>query len=70
MFDGVDERQTARALARGALSAEEHGFQYIVTLNSDQIPPQFAREYAIADFELPVKLTDYGEEGGLFGFRF
>lgn len=66
IFDGVDERQIATGLRLGAKLAAEHGFQYIVTMNSDAVPETVdLRQYA-----LPVTLTDRSEEGGLFGFRF
>lgn len=66
LFDGVDERQVEIALAAGAEAAVTEGFQYIVTLNSDQMPP--AED--LQKFVLPQRLTDLGESGGLFGLRF
>lgn len=72
LFDGVDSRQTASALALGAKVAEELGLQYLVTMNSDAIPalgdrpPGFDPEMYI----LPTRLRDTEESGGLFGFRF
>ncbi len=38
IIDGVDERQTAKALIIGSTMAKEYGFQYIVTMNSDDMP--------------------------------
>ena len=35
LFDGVDGRQVISALKIGAETAEELGFQYIVTMNED-----------------------------------
>ena len=35
LFDGVDGRQIISALRVGAETAEEVGFQYIVTMNED-----------------------------------
>ena len=64
LFDGVDARQIKKALQVGADLAEEHGFQYIVTMNSDVEPDGF-EQYRIA-----TELTDATEDGGLFGFRF
>lgn len=69
LFDGVDPRQTGRALAIGARLAQEIGFQYLVTLNSDvlsELPPDFKVE----SYVLPQRLTDATENGGLFGMRF
>lgn len=71
LFDGVDERQTARALQLGAQRAKEHGFQYLVTMNSDAMPKEgFDEGFRVEDFILPVRLTDATETGGLFGLRF
>lgn len=71
LFDGVDERQTARALQLGAQCAREHGFQYVVTMNSDALPKEgFDPTFRIDDHILPTRLTDASESGGLFGLRF
>jgi len=66
LYDGVDVRQRASALTVGAERAASLGFQYIVTMNSDEIPPQFDP----SPYRLEVSLTDADETGGLFGFRF
>lgn len=70
LFDGVDERQIAIALQLGAAAAGEER-QYIVTMNSDifdrlPLPSEFDRDAVV----LPTRLSDAGETGGLFGFRF
>ncbi len=71
LFDGVDERQVARALQIGARCAEEYGFQYIVTMNSDAIPRDGLEEsFSLDDYVLDVRLSDASETGGLFGIRF
>ena len=71
LFDGVDERQVAKALQLGAERAERNGFQYIVTLNSDAIPTEgFTGGFDIRNHVLDTKLTDATEDGGLFGIRF
>lgn len=71
LFDGVDERQVAKALQLGAEKAESLGFQYIVTMNSDAIPSEgFQRGFNIYDHVLPTRITDAVEDGGLFGIRF
>ncbi len=71
MFDGVDERQVAKALQLGAEHAEAVGYQYIVTMNSDALPSDgFRAGFDVSDFVLPRKLTDATETGGLFGLRF
>lgn len=70
LFDGVDERQVGTALALGARLAEEHGFQYIVSLNTDDVPTEVPEGFNIGDHTLDVRLSDSTEDGGLFGFRF
>ena len=71
LFDGVDERQVARALQLGARRADECGFQYIVTLNTDALPQEgFDSDFAIENYFMNVRLTDAEEDGGLFGIRF
>lgn len=72
LFDGVDERQIAKALEVGARTAQDYGFQYIVTLNSDDLPSpgMFTQLFDIDSHVLTTRLTDLEEEGGLFGFRF
>lgn len=70
LFDGVDARQIMNSLLIGQESAGKHA-QYIVTLNSDIFDSLPAPESFDADSAvLSVKLSDEGESGGLFGFRF
>ena len=71
LFDGVDERQVAKALQLGAERAEAAGFQYIVTMNSDVLPQEgFRTSFRVKDHVLETKLTDATDTGGLFGLRF
>lgn len=73
LFDAIDGRQVASCLNIGARLAEEHGFQYIVTLNSDFLTSVEAQSDGAFDAEpymLSTRLTDETEAGGLFGFRF
>lgn len=71
LFDGVDERQVAKALQLGADHAARVGYQYIVTMNSDALPRDgFRPDFDVDAFVLPTKLTDATETGGLFGLRF
>jgi uncharacterized protein YydD (DUF2326 family) len=71
LFDGVDERQVAKALQLGAERAEATGFQYIVTMNSDALPEEgFKPGFNIRDHVLDTKLTDATDTGGLFGLPF
>jgi len=70
LFDGVDERQVAGALSLGARLADEYGFQYLVTMNSDAVPDRFPPGFDLKRHTIPVHLSDATEEGGLFGLRF
>lgn len=73
LFDAIDGRQVASCLNIGARLAEEHGFQYIVTLNSDFLASVEAQSDGAFDadpYMLSTRLTDETEAGGLFGFRF
>lgn len=71
LFDGVDERQVAKALQLGADHAASVGYQYIVTMNSDALPRDgFRLGFDVNAFVRPTKLTDATETGGLFGLRF
>ena len=71
LFDGVDERQVAKALQVGAERAAAGGFQYIVTLNSDSVPAEgFAEGFDVREDVVEPRLTDKTETGGLFGVRF
>jgi len=70
IFDGVDERQRAIALEMAAEESQEHGFQYICTLNSDYIPwNEFSEKFDLKKF-IRTRLTDAKEDGCLLGIRF
>ena len=69
IFDGVDERQIANALALGSELADSLEFQYIVTMNSDAVPNSFPGEFDFWSHVNEVRLTDETEDGGLFGLR-
>ena len=70
IFDGVDERQVAKALQIGERAARDLNFQYIVTMNSDAVPHEPPDKFDLSEYTLPVRLTDATEDGGLFGMRF
>ena len=70
LFDGVDGRQLAKALEVGAKTAEKLGFQYIVTMNSDDAFKETSENFDLKPYILPTRLTDATEDGGLFGIRF
>lgn len=70
LFDGVDGRQVVSALKVGAETANELGFQYIVTMNEDDAFKEHIVGFDLKKYVLPEVLTDAREDGGLFGFRF
>ena len=70
LFDSMDDRQVASCLNIGARLADSIGFQYIVTLNSDRLAAAEAESFERRDYVINPILTDAGEDGGLFGFRF
>lgn len=72
IFDGVDERQIARAIELAARESEEKGFQYICAINSDMVPYHEFNEQTKNIFEksIRIKLTDNAPKDGLLGIRF
>jgi uncharacterized protein YydD (DUF2326 family) len=71
IFDGVDERQVAKALELAYAESKDKGYQYICTLNSDNIPyKDFSADFK-EEFDKSVRLTlkDGDERGTLLGFR-
>lgn len=70
LFDGVDERQIAKGLALADEISTMRGFQYIVTMNSDDLPTTIPDGFDISEHILDVRLTDSADDGGLFGLRF
>ena len=70
LFDSMDDRQVASCLNIGARLADEVGFQYIVTLNSDRLTAAEHEGFERRNYAIDPILTDAGETGGLFGFRF
>lgn len=70
IFDGVDERQRALALEIAATEADQCGFQYICTLNSDYVPwAEFSTEFDLRKY-IKLILTDESPDGCLLGIRF
>ncbi|HAT49141.1 MAG: DUF2326 domain-containing protein [Nitrospirae bacterium] len=70
IFNGVDERQCARALELAAQESQAHGFQYICTLNSDMIPEkELSSDFDLSQF-IRLRLTDDDVKGSLLGVRF
>ena len=72
IFDGVDERQIARALMLAKVKSEDVGFQYICMMNSDMIPTSEFDDEFQRSFEenVVLRLEDETEEGGILGIRF
>jgi len=72
IFDGVDERQIARAMELAVIEAKEKGFQYICAINSDKIPyHEFSKEFKkIFEHSIRLRLRDDTPEGSLLGIRF
>lgn len=70
LFDGVDDRQLANALALAAETCAAEGMQYIATLNSDDLDKAVNRGFNPGPYVIEPRLTDAAEAGGLFGFRF
>lgn len=70
LFDGVDGRQVIRALRVAAQTANDLGFQYLVTMNEDDAFKEAEAGFDLGDYVLPVRLTDATDDGGLFGVRF
>lgn len=72
IFDGVDERQIAKAIELAHQESLNKDFQYICAINSDRIPYQdFSDGFKdILNKSVRIKLTDATEDGGLLGIRF
>ncbi len=70
LFNGMDERQLGSCLNIAKRLSEEDGFQYVVLLNSDTLEAAEHNGFDRGDCVLDPVLSDIGEDGGLFGFRF
>lgn len=69
LYDGVDERQVARALGLAAEVMETEGMQYIVTMNTDDLNKAISEGFDADPFIIEPYLSDQPDRG-LFGFRF
>jgi uncharacterized protein YydD (DUF2326 family) len=69
LYDGVDERQVARALQVAAEVTEAENMQYIVSMNTDDLNKAVAKGFDADPYIIEPHLTDQ-PDGGLFGFRF
>jgi uncharacterized protein YydD (DUF2326 family) len=70
MFDGVDPRQRAHAIELAEQMANKHGFQYILTLNTDMLPTADFTQGFVHNALVRLVLTDTDPSGSLLGFRF
>jgi uncharacterized protein YydD (DUF2326 family) len=73
LFDPVDSEQIASCLNIGSRLAEEWGFQYAVTMNSDDLRSAIADSGGAFDEEphlLELRLSDQEDKQKLFGFGF
>jgi uncharacterized protein YydD (DUF2326 family) len=70
IFDGVCAHQRATAFQIGAEMANKYHFQYIVTMNSCDMPSEYGNNFNIEDYVLHAGITDAKDNGGLFGFNF
>lgn len=70
IFDGVYERQVASAIRRAKDFADQLGYQYILTVNSDDLPAEQLDAYGVGVADVVViTLTDTDAAGGLLGVR-
>lgn len=70
IFDGVDDRQKAAALRLAAQQAKEHGFKYICSFNSNDLPGQDLLGELDLRAHTRLTLTDDGPQGKLLGRDF
>jgi uncharacterized protein YydD (DUF2326 family) len=68
VFDGVDSRQKATALRLAARQAADASFQYLICLNTGDVPWDDLGDFDLRAHER-LALTDVGE-GGLLGIRY
>lgn len=69
MFDGVDERQRASGILLMQSETAKRRFQYILCMNTDNIPKHSLLSDFDVDTHIVCRLTDKGEDGGILGFR-
>lgn len=70
LFDGVDDRQVAAALALAEEVTRRERIQYVATLNSDDLDKAVRRGYEPEGRIIEPRLADTTAADGLFGFRF
>lgn len=70
IFDGVDGRQVAAALELAHSEANRLGFQYICSLNSDDLPREDLRDDSPVLTDVAIELRDDDPSGMLLGIEF
>lgn len=70
IFDGVDSRQVAAALELANAEATKLGFQYICSLNSDDLPRDDLGEDSPVLEKVAIELHDDDPSGMLLGIEF
>lgn len=69
IFDGVDPRQKAKAIELAAHESNFFGFQYICTLNADELPfEDFSDTFDVNEY-VRLRLTDKSDSGSILGLR-
>jgi uncharacterized protein YydD (DUF2326 family) len=69
LFEGVDERQRSLALALVRRETDLHNYQYILALNTDELPRQLPDGFDPNRYTR-LLLKDEPAEASLFGIRF
>ncbi len=70
LYDAVDSRQRAKAIELVAKKSVDCKFQYIFTINSDQLPiMDFSEDFKYTDYVIR-SLTDANVSGSLLGITF
>ena len=69
IFEGVDSRQVAHAIELAARRTKEKGFQYILMMNSDNVPyTDFSNIFDLEPY-IRLRLGDHDPSAGLLGRR-
>jgi uncharacterized protein YydD (DUF2326 family) len=69
IFADVDERQTAKAIEIAAASAEEFGYQHLLTINSDHVPWDEFSDRSVFEDAIVLTLHDGDPSGSVLGQR-
>ncbi|MBQ3785249.1 MAG: DUF2326 domain-containing protein, partial [Alphaproteobacteria bacterium] len=69
LFDPVDERQKALSLELATKKAKQFGFQYIMTINSDQIPVDSFSDSFDYKSLIRLRLNDNNISESLLGIK-